>query len=127
MPCHDSHLYAFADHKHGHVTGTELLLQVLRVSRESEALGIHRPLVYRRGDQYIYLSIFQSFDGTFQRRHRRFCRIRGCLARLYQEIVRKAVHDVHDLRLRILCGTYHVSLDITYIVQSLPVETESLP
>ena len=105
---HDSHFETRADHNHTNLVHPEFLLQIFSVTGETEALVCHSPLVERCCDKHVNCTCLDISHSGLQCNHSRFCRLRGGLARLHIDIVRKAVHNINSFRTGLGCRIYHI-------------------
>ena len=126
MAGYDANPDLVAHHNHGDIVHAELLLEEFRVAGVGEAFRIHGPLVDGRGDQDVYLSVFQVLDGGIQRGNGVFGAFRGALAGLCVYVVRQAVYEVDFARAGVCCGRDDIDVHRPHVVQGFAVKAHEL-
>ena len=114
------------DHDHRDLLGAEGVLEVLRVAGVAEALGRHRPLVDRAGDEDVDVAVLEVLHGRRQGQHCRLGGVGAGLAGLRVEVLRQAVDDVDALLVDVLRRVDDVGVHLLDLVELLAVETEDL-
>ena len=126
MTGNHSYLETVTYHDHGNFLYTEFLFKIFRMSGVSEAFACHRPLVERSCHEHIYISFLDILYRSFKRYHGCLCRLGSRLARLHENVLRKAVDDIHSFLVYILCRRNHVCVYLLQVMYLLLVESEDL-
>ena len=123
---HHADLDAAADHKHRHVLDSEGILDILRMSRESESLPGHSLFVDRAGNQHVNFSRLEVLDRPVKTGDSCLCGLGSSLSRLCVCAVRQAVDYVYPLWMCLAGIVDGIGIHLFNLRYGLAIETEYL-
>ena len=126
MSCNDSKAKPVTGHEHRHVIDTELLLKILGVPRETEALSRHGFLVDGACHKYIHQAVLDIIHGTRKRSDCSPGRLGSSLPGLCEHIVGQAVQHVDTLRFCVGCRCNDIGIKLIQLRYGLLIKSEQL-